>query len=781
MDLRDELCGMGAETSRHVDSLVAARGRVAEDCVKAGARRSTISEAIQRLGKTHGSAVAATSSPLSNELVMLAEALAARHEQVADGLAFNASKLTDVHQGMAKAATAGETTIQAALRNGGDHLVGAWAEIDSGFASLNSLLQGRASEIGTPGVDSIATQEAASAHPVALSDILVAAVSALDAAREETAREVSELRQQRQNEEQLISMLSLQRSALQKDVAQMQASLADVTSELEAARTTLQGAEEDQARRREEAVHAVMSGVESLLRGGMDGIGRGLKDHSDRLRSHIDQASSCASASSGLVASAEKQALATGDEACQTAKSWALASDAACDRIVTAQEACLQASQQVHTTATENISGLVSVVGRLQAAQDAVQPKWATSRDSAAAAVASWCEHEKAAGQTLSEVAAKNALVQQQAAALHQDVLKHCTGAGAKVAERAAEDQHHTALLTGLDQLHTEYSQKEDATDAHHLGVLSSLGEGALAIAEATAQYSPKADAVAEALRRQALEARSVAEAHDASLIAVRNAVAELAPQAEASNGCLRQHVAQLQTSVVDSYRQAVKSASGVADEVVTALGSATSALDAQRVAFDVADAAEVARWLELERNHGDVLKAAEVVASKADLEGSALRVRAEAKTEEERADAAQQRVVAELEEHRLQLTSALTEHQRLLEESLAVKPMLAFKEDSIFEDDLPAAVVPLPSHVVQELATVRPSEQALSADFYCTRSNNGELRAAAMPKEDSIPMRAPSPAANVVRKLSADEDSGYPRVPRLALRELQVGGTPIE
>jgi len=225
--------------------------------------------------------------------------------------------------------------------------------------------------------------------------------------------------------------------------------------------------------------------------------------------------------------------------------------------------------------------------------------------------------------------------------------------------------------------------------------------------------------------------------------------------------------------------RQAAKSAADVADEVVTALGSAKSEVDAQRVAFDVADAAEAERWLELERKHGDVLKAAGVVASKAALEGSALRLRAEAKSEEERADAAQQRVVAELEEHRLQLTSALTEHQRLLRDSLSDTPMLAFAED-IFEDDLPAEVAPVPSHVVQELAVVRPSEQALSAEFHGTCSNNGEIRAGGIPKEDSIPMRAPSPSPRFGRKNSVDEDSGYPRVPRLDLRELQVGGTPM-
>merc|ERR1719424_388262 len=497
--LSEGLHRLGSDSHRHGDSLVNARSRAADDNFDIAARRASISEAIQSVGAAHGTAVSSTSPLLSKALRGLADKLDLRHGQVHDSLTSTGSQLSVVRKHITQMSSSGEAAVQGALSGAGDHLAGAWTE----------------------------TQQCV--------NILISAVSDLDVAREDMAREVSELRQQRQAEERLVSLLALQRDGLQSDIGRTQASLLEVRSELEAARSALENTEEDQARRREETLQTVMSGMESLLRGGMEGIGRDLKNHNDTVRSHLVQAAERSSTAGTLVTGAEERALSKGEEAFQVAKSWAASSDSACDRIATAQAASLQASRQVHIAATENGGSVVAVAGRLQASQAAVQAKWAASRDALSTAASSWSKQDRVAVCALEGVATENDGALQKAISLQQEVFAQCSEAEAQVAARALEDQHHTALLAGLGQLHAECSQEDSGTEARHLGVLSALGEGALAIAEAAARWAPEADAAREAARGQAVAGAAAAKAQVAALEATGSAVAGLAPQTEAA------------------------------------------------------------------------------------------------------------------------------------------------------------------------------------------------------------------------------------------------------
>jgi hypothetical protein len=643
-------------------------------------------------------------------------------------------------------------------------LKGAWSEIDRGLASVIMLLQGQASKEGS--------------REGALAELLVTAVSALDVAREDIAMEVSELRQQRQAEERLISLLSRQREDLRADVAQTQSALVDVSSELQAARRALQSTEEDQARHREETLRTVVSGVESLLRGGMDSIGRSLKDHSDTVRSHIGEAVERSAASSALAAGAEERAAAIGGEASEVAKSWAAGTDAACDRIATAQVASLHAGRQVYTAATENVAEVVAIVDKLQVVQDTVQPKWNASRDNAAAAAASWNQQDRAAIQSLGEVASKSSFALQRSNDLRQEVAAQCLEAEKHISERAQEDHHHSSLLSGLGQLHAECSQEEEAADAHHLGVLSALGEGALAIADSTARRGPEADCVLQAVRSHMTTAAGTAEAHSAALVATGVAIAEMAPQVEAAHECVAENIAQWKASGVESYREAASSAREVAQQVKAALKSTTSTLGAHRTAADVTNAARERRWLKLERSHGDVLQSlvteATSVATQSD--SAASESKAKVRKEEERAEAAQREAAAKLEEHRRQLGAALAKQKDLWHSGLAEKPMQAFVDDAIFEDqlscDIPAAAAPLPPRILGELSTERPNVEALAAEFQASIGKNPNR----CNKEDVAPMRVETPVrrGSSVKAIVKSFDEACV-LPRRTLGELQV------
>jgi hypothetical protein len=262
--------------------------------------------------------------------------------------------------------------------------------------------------------------------------------------------------------------------------------------------------------------------------------------------------------------------------------------------------------------------------------------------------------------------------------------------------------------------------------DLNHLGVLSALGESALTIAEATSLHAPEADSLLEALRTQAATAAAVAAAHCASLEATGKAVAGLAPMAETAHSRIVEHASQLEASAAESCRVATQTSSDMASEASTALTSAMDALTAQRTAFSKADTAREERWLQLERTHGDVLRAVEAVAGNAHAENKGLVARGDTSAQEKRADEAQQHVAMELKEHRQQLAVALAEHQHLWLAGLSEKPMLAFTDELIFEDNLAHAVAPetapLPPQIVEELATQRASEKALSTEFFATR-----------------------------------------------------------
>jgi len=302
-----------------------------------------------------------------------------------------------------------------------------------------------------------------------------------------------------------------------------------------------------------------------------------------------------------------------------------------------------------------------------------------------------------------------------------------------------------------------------------------------LAHAETAALRAPQADTILAAVRSQAAAVAAAAQTHGKALEATTRKVAALAPQAEAASKCISDSVTQLQASGLAACRQAAESASEIAKEVSTSLKSASRTLEAQRVAFDLADRATEARWLELERGHGDVLKATEAVAAAACSERSALKARAELRSEEERADAAHRKATSELEDHRVQLATALAEQQTMWRSGLSDKPLFVFTEDCIFEDqlsnELPSATAPLPAHVLQDLAMERPNEQALSVEFQASNGQNSEAHKVGVLKEVETtfpfmetPIRARSPS------MKAMEASGYPR---MALRELNVGGTP--
>lgn len=791
--LGEELRGLKAETERHADSLSAARVRAAGDSTAAAARRASINEAIQSVGDGHAAAVASTTPPLSDALQTLREKLAERHACVSERVRSVGAQLDDISQHMDTTCTQGEAAVRTALMKGDQHLTSAWADVSRCLASVISSMQEHANADSAAQHDDTSLKQ--DRDSVTLADALVAAVAELDAAHEQIAKEVADLRQHRQIEEKAISMLSQQRGELEDDISRMQASLGDLSSDLERARSELETVEAEQSRCREDAVQSVLTGVETLLRGGIESIADNLKEHSSVVRCHLDRAKSRCSASSALAVSAQERCTSTGDKVSQAVTSWASASDAVCDHITLAQTTSQNASRQVYTKATENISEIVADLGRLRAAQDEVQPKWAGYRDDAVAAVASWCESEKGEVSTLRDAYSQNASVLEEAMALQREVHSQCNDAALQVAERARKDQQHVALLAALRQLHAESSPEDDAAAAHQHGVLSSLGEGAMAIAEASELRIPEADAALEAGKEHLRIAAVMAEAHGTALQTAKANVVQLAAQAKATNEQLVLQAIQLRAGGSKACQEAVESADETAQEVASALEPAKCALDTQHVAFSAADAAKQELWLQLGQGHSNVLKAAELAAAAAHAESASVKDKAEARDEEDIADVAHRKAVDELKDHCVRLRKALTEHQHLWHAGLAAVPMQAFAEESIFEDeltrDIPSEVVPLPEHILADISDDRPTEKALSAEFYASHGSNSDLPKSGMPKEDesSVPLETPrsstrvetprrrSPSNKAGGKQTVEEAAGYPR---MALRELQVGGMPL-
>lgn len=496
-----------------------------------------------------------------------------------------------------------------------------------------------------------------------------------------------------------------------------------------------------------------------------------LKDRNESVRNHIDQAVACSTTSSALVVGVEERAAATGNDTAQATSAWASESFAACDRIATAQAASLQASRQVDTAATANVDALMSIVARLQASQDAVQPKWSAATDAITVAVASWRDQEKASVCALDEVASKTERTLQEALVWRQEVAEQCMEAEEQVAERAKEDQQHSAVLAGMEQFQRHCSQEDIAAETLRLCDLSALGEGALAIATMAAQCLPKTDNLLTATEHEAAAGTAAAKALGASLAATGVAMAELAPQAEAASNQIIQGIERFRASGVEVYQTTARSADEVAREVSAALKKASNTLESQRMAFAVSGAASEDRWLELERSHGDVLKVAAAA-----IAGTSTASGPQGSGMEECAQEAQRKALAELEGHRSQLVDVLVEHQRLWRAGLSKKPMCAWTGEGIFQEqiaiELNCKTDPPHSEVFDKLAVQRSSEQRLSAELHANRGQC-ELQRAHMPKEEEIRNNS---SVKFGCSHSSEEASGGSR---LALRELQFRDAP--
>merc|ERR1719353_1251331 len=123
-----------------------------------------------------------------------------------------------------------------------------------------------------------------------------------------------------------------------------------------------------------------MSGVESLLRNSMEGLGKDLKAHHETVRNHLAQSKTHTATSCALVSRGEQIATAAGEEAIQLAKTWASKAGAACDTIESAQAASNEATRKVEAVGTDSVDEMVCSINQMQEVQESAQAKWAASR-----------------------------------------------------------------------------------------------------------------------------------------------------------------------------------------------------------------------------------------------------------------------------------------------------------------------------------------------------------------------------------------------------------------
>jgi hypothetical protein len=425
-----------------------------------------------------------------------------------------------------------------------------------------------------------------------------------------------------------------------------------------------------------------MHGVEALVRGEMDALGRQLDMNSTSIKDRIDKVASCSSRSKELVVVAEERAVGTGQEVCQTIDAWASCSNSACDGLDASQVKIVEATRRVNTEATDTVGGLVATIEKLQDKQDAVQLQWGSAKEAMEEAITSWSHQQEAAASEVREVASTNVSICDEASMLREDVLKQCSDAKQRATSWLVKDQEHSSDLESFRELHQDCWQKDREVEAKQHNVLSTLSECALAVASNVALGIPAVANLSEESNTQVAAIHAAADAQDAALATTEDSIAGLAKQSEAAGDQMAQEIIGFGQAAVDVCYSVDKNAQEVAQKAGDAVKRAMSSLEAQRMAINVADAAAEARWLELERSHSEVLKVIDTASSNVQKQSVALRTGAAIRVSEEQVEAAQQQARSELEEHRTCLGEALTAEQQYWRLGLSNDPIFAFRDE---------------------------------------------------------------------------------------------------
>eukprot|EP00929_Paragymnodinium_shiwhaense_P118904 TRINITY_DN907_c1_g1_i1.p1 TRINITY_DN907_c1_g1~~TRINITY_DN907_c1_g1_i1.p1 ORF type:complete len:1652 (-),score=540.96 TRINITY_DN907_c1_g1_i1:109-5064(-) len=703
-----------AEALRDAAENISGRGR--SDAGASMGRRARLAEALVSTAEAHAAAVNEEQPALQKALALLGGSLNEGAPAVEGKIATLAAGLETVRVEAAEVARSASGDLERSLASGDALLQAMWKEDSDRLAALALGL--KKGDVGKED---------------GLAEVMLGAVATLDEARQMVAKELETLQEQRAAEQKLVGLLQQQREALSQDLLQTQDALADATKRLAATRSALVAAQQQEAADDEALFEGLMGRLEGVLMQQADALGQsleaacegdaaaGLGNASARLQRALQEVG----ATDAAIAETTAKQTTHAAQLTQLLQACSAAGEKTVGSLLACSERQARAARELSHVAAEPLDDLAGLLMSLQKSQDSASERWAATKTAALAAVGKWASSGQESARELQQVAGLQSAVRAEVASLASGAAAGFEAAEEQTAKAKESAETFQRNLQEVERLHQAHDIDDVAAEERRRELVSQLHETLLrAIAEAGAS-AKEAAALGESADAYTTLSANNAEALWPALSKAEEGISSLSAEVRNAMDAAADSTAQLRGATTEASHRARQRALESTEAVRLVADSVGKEAEAQRMASAAAVSAEEARWLELERSHGAILRNAEATASQAAAaaESSAAAARNRANEERTKSEAAEKKnrdAVDELVRGTSQALSRQLAHWR---EGVGAKPFSVFEEDDMKSSrgveepstgDLSATV----SSVLSQGLAPRPNEASLLADF---------------------------------------------------------------
>jgi len=518
-----------------------------------------------------------------------------------------------------------------------------------------------------------ASTEQATESTLSYMAVLGSALDSLHAAYEQTASNVAELQKQRSAEQEAIELLRRQRESLEANVKQQQDKLLAVDMQLSKARSHMEALQERQAQRRNRMLQAVSELVTSEL----DGLGTDLVEGSDSVRDCLDNAVHLTAAVDGIATSAQKGTAELGCSAADVVSAWSQRIDTACGAISQAQEQAREGTACVTSSSAAAAKQLSTLGDRF--------------------------------AQLEQEVAAHNALIEEEAAAWRRDGVAH------------------TELLDTLSTLGANLLDESEAKAAGRSDVIRSLADESSNMKGHATLVLSEAETVLQAVVSQANVMPVDFQATDGAFVTTTEAIRKMSGDAETAITSAVEAVTNLGKVHKDTAQSTNDGISRTVDSIVKAANAGGAITAAHRVAAAAEASQSRERWARMEERHQASLVVFEDISGQTETNATDFVRIAQAATQAEvsKGQATRDSAVSRLKHLAESVEAGLLGVQTAVSSGVAGEPLAAFKEDA-----LPVVPERPQGSVLPEGEPLLPGPDVatLAADFHNARSGQDQV-----------------------------------------------------
>eukprot|EP00927_Polykrikos_kofoidii_P044186 TRINITY_DN38222_c0_g1_i1.p1 TRINITY_DN38222_c0_g1~~TRINITY_DN38222_c0_g1_i1.p1 ORF type:complete len:1575 (-),score=317.75 TRINITY_DN38222_c0_g1_i1:94-4818(-) len=487
IQLREPLIAHAEEAERLSTEMNDAKSQVVADAAAALVRRDAMKDAIEQVVAAQGSCMRSRFDPLRQAMQAVDSELATRSCALDGALNSVAAQLTALRTDLAKVTANGEAAVLEAIAAADRRLVGLRREACKDVANIRELLSGVVVELNAESGASAIGRHVADAQ-VALAEKAGQELAAITAARKAIADDVEALRRQLASERTAMAHLSRQRETMSEDVRQVQATLADVASEAASARSLASAVEEDQRRRRDAAVGAIMKGVEELIRTEMRGLEEGVASSMAPVHATLDSVSRLAADAGTAASVAERRAHESSTQAGRVVSALGVEAGSVCDDIEAAQDRAAIACRGLHATigqVTDHLHGIAErgraldavcagvadslenaagLTRQVESDQESLGLRWDAAREAAVACAREWTLGLHTADGALEVVATRHSEATQETASLRRQITSHSVAARDALLALASDEAHRSVALEKLAALQLRHSEDDSAS-----------------------------------------------------------------------------------------------------------------------------------------------------------------------------------------------------------------------------------------------------------------------------------------------------------------------------